>query len=161
MKFVPNLSTTLSPLYTLLHSSSKWRWSTVEEKAFQTSKDLLTSAPVLIHYDPTKPLLLACDASPYGVGAVLSHQFPDVTEKPIAFASRTLTAAEQNYAQNNRKRKSCVYFWSKTFPSVFVWSSFCSYHRPQTSSRSTGWKSKYISSSHSSHSALGFNTGCL
>ena len=109
MKFVSNLSTTLSPLYTLLRSSSKWRWSTIEEKAFQTTKDLLTSAPVLIHYDPTKPLLLACDASPYGVGAVLSHQFPDGTEKPIAFASRTLTAAEQNYAQIEKESLACIF----------------------------------------------------
>ena len=48
------------------------------------------NANFLIHYDPAKPLLLACDALPYGLGAVLSHQMPGSSEKPITFASRTL-----------------------------------------------------------------------
>ena len=49
-------------------------------------------------YDTNSPLRLACDASAYGVGAVISHTMPDGPEKPIAFASHTLTKAECNYS---------------------------------------------------------------
>lgn len=52
-------------------------------------KLLLESKEVLVHFDPNLELTLECDASPYGIGAVLSHVFPDGEEKPIAFASRT------------------------------------------------------------------------
>ncbi|KAL7872138.1 hypothetical protein SRHO_G00071210 [Serrasalmus rhombeus] len=45
------------------------------------------------------PIRLACDASPYGVGSVISHIFPNGQEKPVAFASRTLNKAEWNFAQ--------------------------------------------------------------
>ena len=59
---------------------------------------MLTSDAVFVHYDSKLPIKLACDASSYGVGAVLSHIFSD-GECPIAFASRTLTKAERNYGQ--------------------------------------------------------------
>ena len=57
------------------------------------------SNKVLIHFDPSLPLRRAGDASSYGVGAVISHVCLDGSERPIAFASRTLTASEQNYSQ--------------------------------------------------------------
>ena len=60
---------------------------------------MITSEQVLTHYDPNLPLRLACDASPVGIGAVLSHVMSDGTERPIAFASRTLKKTEQKYAQ--------------------------------------------------------------
>ena len=80
-KFLPNLSSTLAPLYSLLHASTPWKWTNTEKEAFKASQQLLTSSRVLIHFDPTKELILACDASPYGVGAVLSHRFADGSEK--------------------------------------------------------------------------------
>ena len=42
-----------------------------EEKAFDLSKELLTSSRLLVHFDPSLPLILTCDASDYGVGAML------------------------------------------------------------------------------------------
>ncbi|RXN12978.1 putative protein K02A2.6-like protein [Labeo rohita] len=79
-KFLPSLSTVLAPLHSLLKKETKWMWGREQEKAFVKSKELLQSSAILVHYDPTKPLFLACDASPYGVGAVLSHRMEDGTD---------------------------------------------------------------------------------
>lgn len=91
-KFLPNLSSRLKPLYKVLHDHVKWIWTEKETKVFEDSKRWLQ---VLIHYDPNKVLTLTCDASPYGVGAVLAHVV-NGEDRPIMFASRTLSKAEQN-----------------------------------------------------------------
>jgi len=70
---------------------------------------MMTSNDVLVHYDPKLPLLVACDASPYGRGAVLSHRFPNGDERPIAYASRTLAPAERNYSQIDKEALGIVW----------------------------------------------------
>ncbi len=94
-KFIPNLSAILHPLNRLLQKGQKFKWTPECENAFQMAKN---SANVLVRNcsDPKLPLILECDASPYGIGAVLSHQFPDGVECPIAYISRFLNNAE-NY----------------------------------------------------------------
>ena len=107
-KFLPNLSTHLAPLYALLQKQSPWSWGSQQDKAFKKAKSMLTSPCLLTHYDPTKPLILACDASPYGLGAVLSHQL-EGGEYPIAFASRSLAPAEKNYSQIDKEALAIVF----------------------------------------------------
>ena len=59
---------------------------------------MLTTTPTLSCYYSTKPTVVNADASSYGICAVMM-QSTDGVLKPIAFASRTLTTAEQRYAQ--------------------------------------------------------------
>ena len=73
-EFLPNMSTVLAPLYRLLRKDVSWQWIQVEEKAFDELKSLLTVTSLLVHFYSSLPHTLACDASAYGVGAVLAHK---------------------------------------------------------------------------------------
>ena len=97
----------------MLQAGTKWSWSTKCEEAFQEAKKQIASAKVLTHYDPTLPIKLVADASTYGIGAVISHRMPDGSERPIAFASHTLTKSENNYAQLEKEALSLVYVVNK------------------------------------------------
>lgn len=112
-KFLPNISSTLAPFYSLLQANQRWFWGKKQQAAFEAAKALLQSSTLLVHYDPSKKLTLACDASPYGVGAILSHVMEDGSEKPIAFASRTLAPVEK--VLNWRKRALPLFSVLKSF----------------------------------------------
>ena len=113
-KFIKNLSSILYPINQLLQASHKWEWTQECQEAFTEAKKQLTSSDVLTHYDPDLPINMAADASAYGIGAVISHVLPDGAERPICFASRTLTTSEQNYAQLEKEALALV-FGTKKF----------------------------------------------
>ncbi|XP_058038753.1 uncharacterized protein K02A2.6-like [Ahaetulla prasina] len=106
--FLRNKATVAEPLHKLLGKNSVWSWGKPESRAFEAVKDLLSGESLLIQYNSRLPLVLVCDASPYGVGAVLSHRLPNGTEAPIAFYSRTMSPAERNYSQLDREALAIV-----------------------------------------------------
>ena len=108
-KFLQNLSTVLAPLHRLLRKGVKWNWSCEQERAFHQSKQLLVSAKVLAHFDPQQESVVTCDASSYGLGAVLAQRGKDGKEHPVAFASRTLMKTERNYAQVEREALAVIF----------------------------------------------------
>ena len=112
-KFLNNLATTVAPLYKLLQKSTRWSWGPEENSTFEQIKKQLTSDPLLAHYNPNAELIHSCDASPYGVGAVLSHHFSEGTERLVAFASRILAPAECRYAHLDKDN-----FWTETYPPI-------------------------------------------
>ena len=107
-KFLKNHSTVLAPLNRLLKKGVKWVWTNVEEEAFSKAKLLLIHSDTLVHYDDALPLFLSCDASSYGIGAVLSHVI-DGCYRPVAFASCTLSGAQRSYSQIDKEALSIVY----------------------------------------------------
>ena len=132
-RFISNLATRLQPLNQLLHQRETWKWTAECTRAFEDIKSVLSSSQVLAHYDSSLPVSLAPDASPYGMGAVISQQYPDGSERPIAFASRTLTPSEKNYPQIEREALALV-FGVKRFHPYLYGRKFCliTDHKPLT-----------------------------
>ena len=108
-KFIANLASILHPLNRLLRNDVSWKWSSACACAFKKAKQSLVSSQVLAYYNPELPIKMAADASAYGVCAVISHTYPDGSEKPIAFASRTLSKSQKNYAQIEKEALGLVF----------------------------------------------------
>lgn len=86
---------------------------------------------MLTNFHQDLSLKLDTDASNYGVGAVISHVFPNREERPIAFAWRTLNKSERNYAQIEKEALSIV-FGVKKFHQYVYGRKFVlvTYHKP-------------------------------
>ena len=103
------MATLAHPLNRLLVENITWKWSKQCQEAFVKLKGILQSAPLLAHYDPRKVVRLAADSSSLELGAVLSHVSEDGEEKPIAFASRTLSSSEQNYSMIEKEALAIIF----------------------------------------------------
>ncbi|RVE41173.1 hypothetical protein evm_014177 [Chilo suppressalis] len=118
-RFLYNLSSILEPLPKLLRKGTPWYWSAECDKALLTIKKQMLSDTVLAHYSPDLPLILATDASPTGVGAVLSHIMPDGTERPIHFASQTLNSSQRKWAQIDKEAYGIVFGVKRFFQYLY------------------------------------------
>lgn len=118
VRFIPNLSAEIHLLYKLLGKDKGFEWTAECQSSFEKSKVLLTSNQVLEIYDPDKEMIVAADASPYGLGAVLSHMVNGV-EKPVLFASSTLSPAEKNYSQPQREALGIIFALKKFYKYIY------------------------------------------
>ncbi|UYV73223.1 K02A2.6-like [Cordylochernes scorpioides] len=117
-RFLPDVSTITYPLRRLLKKDKMLFWSAQCQAAFIKLKNEVASERVLIPFDTNLPVTLTTDASPVGIAAVLSHGINKV-EHPIAFASRSLTDAEQNYSQLDREALAIVFGVDHFFDYLF------------------------------------------
>ena len=125
-KVLLNMGDVLALLYKLLRKDIQWQWTDTEEKAFQASKDLLTSDALLVHFNPDLDLLLMCNASSYEIGAVHAHHMPDDSKRPIGYASHSLSVAKHNYSLLERGAFALVFgvksFHSFCLGTILNWS---------------------------------------
>eukprot|EP00731_Ephydatia_muelleri_P006906 Em0003g1154a len=77
------------------------------------------SKDTLVHYREELPLILETDASDRGVGAVLLHQLPDKSERPVAFASRTFLDCEKNYSVIDKEALAIIFSVTKFYQYVY------------------------------------------
>lgn len=118
--FLPNLSSILEPLHQLLSKGAWW------SRAFQKIKELVTSAGVLVHFDPFKHIVFSCNASPCGIGAVLANRTSTGEDKVIVFASCQMMVAEENYSHLDKEAFALMFrvtmfhqcLWGKHFEAI-------------------------------------------
>lgn len=103
-RFIPNYATITAPLRALTHQNSKWKWEEAEENSLRKLQDELTSNRVMSYFDPTKPTEVIVDASPTGLGAILTQE-----EKIISYGSRALSDVETRYSQTEREMLAVVW----------------------------------------------------
>ena len=102
-QFIHDYSTITAPLRLLTKKGQLFHWSEAQQKAFSTLKDRLCSAEVMAYYNPQAQAKLTVDASPYGLGAILSQQQADGLFRPVAYGSKALTPVESRYSQTERE----------------------------------------------------------
>lgn len=109
-RFVSNFSTIAGPLNALTSTKKgtpSFKWTSEANNAFQKLKQCLISAPVLTCPDFSKPFEVHTDASNFGIGAMLTQSI-NGKEHPIAYMSKSLSAAERNYSITERETLAVI-----------------------------------------------------
>ena len=96
-KFLPNMSAISEPLRRLIQKDVEFEWGSAQQQAFERIKEIRTAERSLAYYEVNKPVVVQCDASTLGLGATFMQD-----GRPVAYASRSLTKCEQNYAPRNK-----------------------------------------------------------
>ena len=103
-KFLDSVAHTLGPLHAMTKKDAVFNWSKECGKAFEDTKRKIAEATMLGHYDPNIPLELHVDSSQSGLGCVLLQN-----NRPLEYASRSLTATERRWAQIEKEMLAVVY----------------------------------------------------
>ena len=103
-RFIQNISQHTQPLRDIIKKENAFVWNENQQKAFDYLKQIASCETILQYFNPNTPIVLSVDASSYGIGAVLLQN-----NKPCAYASRSLTEAQKNYAQIE-KELLAIYF---------------------------------------------------
>lgn len=114
-KFIENRAAKFKPMYDCL-KKEQFHWSAACERAFELAKDELESPRVLVNFDQDK--VLTCDASDYGLSAILSHVTLE-GDRPIAYASKALSQSELNYAPIDKEPRAIIFGVTKSYDYVY------------------------------------------
>ena len=108
-RFIKGYAEIAKPLTELTQKENVWHWDAEQQSAFELLKRKLIEPPILAYPRFDTPFTLTTDSSSFSIGAVLS-QVQDNVERVVAFGSRTLSKAEQNYSTTERECLSIVHF---------------------------------------------------
>ena len=93
----------IAPLTKMTSNKIRFKWTKVEQQAFETIKLAISKETLLSYPDFSKTFEIHTDASLTQLGAVLSQE-----GKPIAFYSRKLTSPQQKYTTTERELLAIV-----------------------------------------------------
>ena len=121
-KFIPNMSELTAPLRGLLVKGVLFQWTHEHAAAMKKILDILCSEPVLGFYDQKKDIVLTNDASQNGLGSCIMQ-----SGKPLAYASKSMTETQRNYAQIEKELLSIVFGCERFYQYIYGKKNFQMY----------------------------------
>ena len=107
-KFCKNFSFVVEPLTRLLCKDQMFVWDIKCTEAFKKIKRLLMSAPVLVTPRFDKPFVLMVDTTDLGVGSMLSQEYQQAVEHPIAYYSQKFNKSQRNYCTSEKETLALI-----------------------------------------------------
>ncbi len=107
-RFIPDFATLAKPLTDMTKKGQVFAWAGEHQASFQRLQQALQQAPVLGHPNYQLPMEIHCDASGFGLGAILIQR-QEGGERVIAYASRLLDKAETNYSISEKECLALVF----------------------------------------------------
>ena len=108
-RFVKSYSDKIQPLRLLTHQDTKWLWEKQHDEAFEEIKKSLATRPTLAYFDPRRKTTRTVDASPTGLGGILSQQDDHGEVHVVAYASKALSDVETRYSQTEREALAVIW----------------------------------------------------
>uniref|UniRef100_A0ABD2WZX6 RNA-directed DNA polymerase n=1 Tax=Trichogramma kaykai TaxID=54128 RepID=A0ABD2WZX6_9HYME len=116
-RFIKNEAEIKVPLARLLRKDAPFVWGADQEQAFETLKQSLSEAPVLVRPDFEKEFSIQTDSSDYAISAVFTQERED-GEQSVYYISRVLTSAERNYTVTEKECLAVIWAIEKFRPYV-------------------------------------------
>jgi len=108
-RFIKDYSRVARPITELTKATTKdWKWTPEAESAFTELMNRFTSALILAHFDPQRPVIVETDALDFALGAVLSQRNNENRLHPVTFHSRKFTPPEINYEIHDKELLAIV-----------------------------------------------------
>lgn len=107
-RFIQGYSAIVNALTKLTRKDIPFAWRQEQQRAFDTLKERFTTAPILVTFDPERPITVETDASDYAIGACLSQPDDNGKLHPVAFYSRSMSPAELNYDIHDKELLAIV-----------------------------------------------------
>lgn len=120
-RFIRNFADITAPLTALTKKETRFAWNPEADRAFNQLKDMFTTAPILLQFDPDRPTVVEADSSGWATGGVLSQYDDNGILRPCAFFSRKNSPTECNYEIHDKELLAiinCLKEWESELISV-------------------------------------------
>ena len=107
-RFIKDFASISAPIRQLTNQNAKWVWGP-QQHAFDCLKARMATPEVMKYFNSSLKTELTVDASPVGLGAILTQVATDRGTNIVAYASRSLTDCESRYSQTEREALAVVW----------------------------------------------------
>jgi transposase InsO family protein len=108
-KFCDHFSDLIAPMLTLLRKGVRWKWDDKMQTSFEATKSAFLDTIMLNHPLRNRRYYIQTDSSGHALGSVIFQYDETGRKRVLAFASRTLSAAERGYSTTEREGLAVIY----------------------------------------------------